>query len=128
MIDGTVLVNNYHAKNNSIGVMDSILMNMMAVKSGIGYDTDSEPVVGDNAYLVNGRGKISSLAGVPKMEISAIPGFEFSKPVPNIAVKKNLIANSEKAFHVGQVFYQPTYNEASLPTLLKNHRIAYPLS
>ena len=125
MIDGTVLINDYYSKNNSIGVMDSLLMNMLAVKSGIGYNTDAEPVLGDEAYLVNGKSKISNITGAPALEVTAVPGFEFSDTFSRIT---KLRANSEKPFRVGQVFYERRYDESNLPTLLRNHRIAYPIS
>lgn len=106
------LINDYHGKNNSIPVMDSLLMNEQIIKSGMGYPTGVDPVVGDSYNTVNNKGEISAVSG-KAVTCKKQSGFDWIcfDSTTVIAV------NSEKAFNAGFYGYREFLkNNSSIPT------------
>lgn len=108
------LIDSYFERNNSIGLMDSLQINSQIIKSGKGYNTDTEPVVGDHVNMVNREGSILSVTG-KVLGIKSDRGFDFNQ-TGNIS----LDGNSPKPLMVGRVYYEPYYNNSSLPSLCQS--------
>lgn len=114
--DAAAFINSYYAKNNSIGVLDSLLINEQIIKSGMGYDTTNiNPVVSDRYNTVNSIGVISSVTG---KAVTLKPDLGFQ--VPGDPVIK---INSDKAFHVGRYSYRKSDSSGS--RLSQIHEEAY---
>lgn len=104
----------YYAKNNSIPVMDSLLMNRQIIKSGMGYDTTKQPIVGNRYDTVNSIGHISAVSG-KAITMKEDYGFQIpGDPVIDI--------NATLNFGLGRYYYQDGYgNEKS--NLVKSYEI-----
>ena len=105
------IIEDYHAMNNSIPVMDSLLMNRLTIKSLVGLPTTSNPVVGNRYDTVNSQGVITAVNG-KAITIKADPGFK----VPGDAV---IGINSSKPLMVGKYHFEDGYN-TELGLLQKN--------
>lgn len=91
-------MNNYFAKNNSIGVMDPLLINRQIIKSGMGFPTAVDPVVGNYIDTVNSLGTVSVVSG---KSVTMKPRYGFHQ-WPFGVMKYN----SDKPMHVGKYYYQ----------------------
>ncbi len=96
----------YHDLNNAVPFMDSMLMNEQIIKSGMGYDTQRDPVVGDRYNTVNNQGEIVEVDG-KAITIKKDPGF------PNLCTEiENVIpVNSRKELNQGTYSYRDGYGE-----------------
>lgn len=96
----------YYAKNDSIPVMDSLLMNRQIIKSGMGYDTTKQPIVGNRYDTVNSIGGISAVSG-KAITMKADSGFV-------IPGSSTIDINATLNFGLGRYYYQDGYgNEKS---------------
>ena len=109
-------INEYHGKNNSIPLMDSLLMNEQIIKSGMGYDTTKQPLVTDRYDTVNSLGRISVVA---TKAITMKPHVGFVIPGDPV-----IATNSLKAFGTGRYSYRDAYGFGEKPTLIKNYELA----
>lgn len=94
----------YHALNNAVPFMDSILMNEQIIKSGMGYNTRRDPVVGDRYNTVNNIGRVTGVSG-KAITITKDPGF------PNLCTEtaNTIPINSRKEVNQGTYFYRDGY-------------------
>lgn len=96
------IINDYHAKNNSVPVMDSLLMNRLTIKCLVGLPTTDDPIVGDRYDTVNSVGVISAVNG-KAVTLKADPGFK----IPGDAV---VPVNSRKPLNLGFYHFEDGYN------------------
>ena len=96
------IINDYHLKNNSVPVMDSLLMNRLTIKSLVGLPTTSDPVVGNRYDTVNSTGVITAVSG-KSVTIKADPGYE----IPGDSV---IPVNSRKPLNLGFYHFEDGYN------------------
>lgn len=96
------IINDYHAKNNSVPVMDSLLMNQLTIKALVGLPTTDDPIVGNRYDTVNSKGEISAVSG-KSVTLKADPGFK----VPGDAV---VPINSRKPLNIGFYHFEDGYN------------------
>lgn len=101
-INNMSIIENYHLKNNSVPVMDSLLMNELTIKALIGLPTTDDPIVGDRYNTVNSKGEISAVNG-KAITMKADPGFK----IPGDAV---IPINSRKPLNVGMYHFEDGYN------------------
>lgn len=105
----------YYAKNNSIPVMDSLLMNRQIIKSGMGYITTKDPLTTDRYDTVNSIGNIAAVNG-KAITMKAQPGFV----IPGDPV---IPINATANFGIGRYYYQDGYGFGEKPTLVKNYEL-----
>jgi len=96
------IITDYYAKNNSIPVMDSLLMNQLTIKALVGLPITDDPIVGDRYDTVNSRGEISAVND-KSVTIKADPGFM----VPGDTV---IPVNSRKQLNIGFYHFEDGYN------------------
>lgn len=96
------IIDDYHVKNNSIPVMDGLLMNQLTIKSLVGLPTTTDPIVGNRYDTVNSKGEIIAVNG-KAVTIKADPGFK----VPGDAV---IPINSRKPLNIGFYHFEDGYN------------------
>ena len=96
------IIDDYHLKNNSVPVMDSLLMNRLTIKSLVGLPTTSDPVVGNRYDTVNSTGVITAVSG-KSVTIKADPGYEI--PGSNV-----IPVNSRKPLNLGFYHFEDGYN------------------
>lgn len=114
--DAVQAINSYFAKNNSIGVMDSLLINRQIIKSGMGYDTTGiQPTTADRYDTVNSIGTVSAVAGTA---ITMKPDRGFYMPGDPV-----IKVNSDKSLHQGRYYYQNGDGSVK-PTIVKSYEIA----
>ena len=99
-------MNEYHGRNNAVPFMDSLLMNEQIIKSGMGYDTQRDPVVGDRYNTVNNIGQVAAVDG-KSITIEKDPGF------PNLSTETEdtIPVNSRKDMNQGTYSYRDGYGE-----------------
>jgi hypothetical protein len=107
----TTIINDYFAKNDSVPVMDSLLMNQLTIKTLVGLPTTDDPIVGNRYDTVNSRGEISAVTG-KSVTLKADPGFK----LPGDAV---VPVNSRKPLNLGFYHFEDGYN-TQLGILQKN--------
>ena len=111
-------INDYYSKNNSITVLDPLMMVYQEVKSKIGYTLAESTVVGNEVYLVNRQCRVTSVSG-KKLTLKPNPGFEFKK-----YNTFEVLENSSKAFNLGKYVGFERFRNSALPRLLSNRNLA----
>lgn len=111
-------INDYYSKNNSITVLDPLMIVYQEVKSKIGYTLSEPTVLGNEVYLVNRQCRVTSVDGL-KLTLKPNPGFEF-KNYNTIEV----FENSSKAFNLGKYVGFERFRNSALPRLLSNRNLA----
>ena len=111
-------INDYYSKNNSITVLDPLMMIYQEVKSKIGYTLAEPTVVGNEVYLVNRQCRVTAVDGL-KLTLKPNPGFEFKN-----YNTFDVLENSSKAFNLGKYVGFERFSNSALPRLLSNRNLA----